>query len=263
MSRRRLERAVRRAGIAPVHGPGAVVGAGDLEGLPGPARRFLAFAGVPGAPRDVRLAARLPGRFRQAPDAPWQPITLLQYNTAPPAPARVFVMRLRIRGLPVHGRDVYAHGEGSMVIRPLDLVTVQDARGPEFDMGELVTWLNDAVMLAPSMLLAPGVSWSPRDDASFDVTIEDGANRVSATVTVDAGGAPVDFRTEDRWYAEPGGTPARTPWRTPVEGWRRVGDRMLPTRGRAVWERPGGDYCYAELSFADGVVRHGGGPEAL
>jgi hypothetical protein len=35
----------------------------------------------------------------------------------------------------------------------LGLVTVADGEGREFDLGELVTYVNDAAMLAPSMLL--------------------------------------------------------------------------------------------------------------
>lgn len=51
-------------------------------------------------------------------------------------------------------------GAGRLLIRPLDLVTVRDLHGPEMDLGELVNWLNDAALLAPSMLLVPAVSWS-------------------------------------------------------------------------------------------------------
>ena len=37
----------------------------------------------------------------------------------------------------------------------LGLVTVADGAGPEFDIGELSTWLDDAVLLTPGMLLHP------------------------------------------------------------------------------------------------------------
>ncbi len=33
-------------------------------------------------------------------------------------------------------------------IRLLDLITVEDATGAEYDIGELVTYLNDAVLIA-------------------------------------------------------------------------------------------------------------------
>lgn len=36
----------------------------------------------------------------------------------------------------------------------LNVVAVPDGHGPKFDIGELATWLNDAVLVAPSMLLS-------------------------------------------------------------------------------------------------------------
>ena len=60
-----------------------------------------------------------------------------------------------------------------MLIKLLDLITVEDATGEEYDIGELVTYLNDAVLIAPSMLLAPDVSWAPVDASSFDVSLVD------------------------------------------------------------------------------------------
>jgi hypothetical protein len=50
---------------------------------------------------------------------------------------------------------------------------VNNGRGPEFDIGELVTYLNDLALLAPSMLLAPAVSWGPVDPRSFDLSLTD------------------------------------------------------------------------------------------
>ena len=40
-------------------------------------------------------------------------------------------------------------------------------------MSELVTYLNDAVLLAPSMLLALPVTWTAVNDSSFDLTLSD------------------------------------------------------------------------------------------
>ncbi len=76
-------------------------------------------------------------------------------------------------GLPVLGRDTYADGRGRMLIRLLDLITVGDGTGEAFDIGELVTYLNDGIMMAPSMLLVPEVRWSEVDAGSFDVALTD------------------------------------------------------------------------------------------
>jgi hypothetical protein len=164
-------------------------------------------------------------------------------------------MVLPLYGIPVLARDTYAAGKGRMLIRPLDLVTVQDGRGMEFDVGELVTWLNDAVLLAPSMLLGPHVAWAAVDDGAFDLTVTDRGNVATGRVLVDGQGAVTDFRTTDRWWAKPGGKALeRMPWSTPVSGWTRMDGRMRPAEGTARWLLPDGELPYASFRFAPGEI---------
>src|SRR5262249_43795824 len=167
--------------------------------------RYLNFMGVVGRPPGSSLLAHVTGRFRLRPQLPWMRCEAWQYNSAPTV-ARLFHMRITAAGvLPMTGRDVYVHGRGRMDGKLAGLVTVADASGPENDVSELVTYLNDAVMFAPSMLLALPVSWAPAGDASFDLSLEDRGHRVTARVFTDERGAPVDFSTDDRWCDLPGG----------------------------------------------------------
>lgn len=153
--------------------------------------------------------------------------------------------------MPVLGRDTYVDGRGRMLIRILDLVTVGDGTGEAYDIGELVTYLNDGIMLAPTMLLGPNVRWSEVDDASFDVALTDHGRTVQARVFVDAEGAPRNFETTDRFYSDPkdAAKVTRCRWTTPMEGFQAVGDRRLPTRGMAVWHPPAGELAYADFGF--------------
>jgi hypothetical protein len=57
------------------------------------------------------------------------------------------------------GVDLYQAGPGRMRGKLLGMITVADGSGQEFDLGELTTYLNDALMRAPSMLLTPAVTW--------------------------------------------------------------------------------------------------------
>ena len=151
--------------------------------------------------------------------------------------------------VPVLGRDTYLRGRGRMLVRPLDLFTAVDAQGPEFDVGELVTYLNDALLLAPTMVLGPETRWSTVDDGSFDVTLTNRATTVTGRVFVDRSGAVTDFSTTDRYYAPGDAAPVRTRWTTPIEGWQRVAGRTVPTRGRAVWQFDSGPLPYIEFAF--------------
>ena len=201
------------------------------------------------ARRDRSFRARFHGWFRMKPGQAWMPYESRQYDAMDPV-TRVVDMRIDAAGvLPMFGTDTYLAGKGLMRGKVLGLFTVVDGEGPEFDLGELVTYLNDAAMLAPSMLLAPNVQWLPNDPGSFDVTITDRGNTVTARLSVDSTGRLIDFRTDDRWYS---GTtsPRRTTWSTPIDGWATLaGGRPVPTGGSAIWHLPDGEFSYVRGSF--------------
>jgi len=252
--RSKFMRELAALGLPPNPGPNtnlAPVTEADLVPLPESARRYLRFMGVVGRPRDWSFRVGFTGRFRRARDEAWMRCEAWQYNTRL-ALARIFYIQLRLFGvLPVLGRDTYADGRGRMLIRVLDLVTVGDGTGEAYDIGELVTYLNDGILLAPTMLLVPEVRWSEVDASSFDVELADHGRTVKARVSLDERGAPVNFETTDRFYADPKDATqvTRCRWTTPIESWQDVADRRLPTRAQAVWHPPEGELAYADFVF--------------
>jgi hypothetical protein len=252
--RRAFTVGVRAAGL-PEPGTGsAPVTEADLTHLPWAAQRYLRFMGVLGRPRDTSFSLRLTGRFRLRPGQRWMPMRAWQYNAAP-QPARLMLMRVRVAGvLPMVGWDTYLNGRGRMRGKLLGLVPVADGSGAEFDLGELVTWLNDSIMFAPSMLLGPHVTFAAAgSDDEFDIAVTDRGRIVRARVYLDAEGAPRDFSTEDRWAAL-GNSLVRARWTTPFRGWRSVDGRRVLAGGAAIWHLPEGEYRYAEIDNTDSVA---------
>lgn len=228
----------------------------DLQPLPGAVQRYLRFMRVVGRPRDWSFRLRFTGRFRRSRDEAWMTCEAWQYNSRL-AVARIFYIQLRFFGfVPVLGRDTYVDGHGRMLIRMLDLFTVGDGTGEAYDIGELVTYLNDGILIAPAMLLVPEVRWSEVDARSFDVSLTDHGRTVKARVFVDERGAPVDFETTDRFYADSNdaSTVTRCRWTTPLDGCQQVGERLLPTRGQAIWHPPDGELAYADFTLDPATV---------
>lgn len=232
----------------PVHaGSTAVVTEAQLESLPAPVRRYMRFMGVVGRPRDWSLRARFTARFRLD-RGRWLKCEVLQYDTRLQV-SRAFYMQLSLKGLlPVTVRDTYVEGRGTMQAKAFDAFTVVEGKGPEIDVGELVTYLNDAILMAPSLLLGPEVTWREVDANCFDVTLHDRTLSVSARVWLDEQGAPRDFSTTDRFFQMPNGKSVRTEWRTPVTGFQAFDGRKLPRHAQAVWQLPDGPFAYADFS---------------
>lgn len=254
--RRAFERDVRSAGLPTGRGPGPIVTDEEVRDLPSSVQRYLRAMDVVGRPAVRSFTVDFRGRFRLRPDGPWMPAIARQRNTVDPI-ARVFTMVLRFAGVvPMVGHDTYLSGRGRMVGRLAGTVKVADGAGDEFDLGELSTWLNDAVLLAPSMLLGADTTWDAPDGETILVGVRDHGREVSATVRLDASGRPVDYRTTDRWADLPAGL-VRAEWCTPVPGWTVGPDTPpVPLPGGATWMLDDGPFTYVEGGFVAGTLRH-------
>ena len=187
------------------------------------------------------------------------PAEVWQYNSSAQV-ARIFHMRIDFASVvPMVGRDTYVGGKGIMHGKLLGLFTVAHAQGPETDMSELVTYLNDAVLMAPSMLLGPNIRFAAVDDESFDLTLVDAGQSVTARVFLNDDGRPVNFSTTDRYADLPGGL-VRAQWTTPIDGWQPDGDRFILTGGSAIWNLPEGPLSYMQFRLSPGDVRHNVAP---
>ena len=252
---RRLSAEVRAAGLVAGGTDSPPVTEEDLAGLPAAAQRYLRAMGVVNRPRDWSFMAHITGRFRLRGQGSWLPAEIWQYNSAVEV-ARIFHMRMDFAGvIPMVGRDIYSHGKGVMHGKLLNLVTVAHSEGPETDLSELVTYLNDAVLMAPSMLLRPNASFAPVDEAAFDVSLVDAGRTVTARVFLDDDGHPTDFSTTDRYADLPGGL-VRAEWTTPINGWQADGDRLIPVHGSAVWHLPDGPLKYMDIRLSPDGVRY-------
>ncbi len=245
---RRFNEAVATAELSSEPGDEGAVTANEIAHLPSVVRRYLHFMGVVGQPRAWSFRVRFRGKFWLRRGLGWMPAEAWQYNSAVQI-GRVFVMRIRFAGvIPMYGRDTYLAGHGQMTGKLFGRFTVVEGHGPQFDIGELTTYLNDAIMLAPSMLLTPSTTWTEVDGHSFDVTFVDAGLSVTARVYIDDAGAPFDFSTTDRFAALPSGL-VRAEWRTPVHNWRSIDGRVVPDQVSALWHLPEGDLPYIKGGF--------------
>jgi hypothetical protein len=246
----RLWKEVESARIVAARPPAELITEADLAPLPPAARDLMAFFHIKaGAPKTWSMQVGWRGHFRLGPERPWMEVEAVQYNTRQPV-SRVFRMRARMKGFPVLARDNYIAGRGRMQAKIARLVTVASGKGPEFDQGELVTWVNDGVFFSPCMLLTPTTVWSHVDERTFDLKFSDCGIEVSARVFVAEEGAPINFETTDRFVEDPYDPKhplVRARWTTPVDRWWRTEGHPLFKSGRAVWHLAGGEFAYAEL----------------
>lgn len=214
-----------------------------VAALPPPVQRFMRSAGVIGKPVPSVVRLSQVGRMRSAPTASWMSFEAEQVYTVDP-PGFVWRAYFVSRSLPVvFGRDLYAGGDASILMKALGVVPVADVGGGgELGMAGLMRYLNE-MMWFPAAYVGSNVSWRAIDDSSAEVSITDSGLTATATLYFDGAGRIVNFRAE-RYNTD---TRSIETWDTPISGYSEFNGLVLPTRGQAVWNLDGGDFSYIEL----------------
>jgi len=219
----------------------------DLTGLPAPVRRYVQRSGAIGKPRPQNMRFAFDADMYRGPGQAPMHATSIQY-TFFDRPARIFLMKARMFGLPVRALHVYRQEQATFTVRVASLVDMVDLRGAEISAAETVTVLNDLCLMAPGALADPRLAWSPIDDRTAAVTFTNGPHRVAATVAFNDRDELVDFWSDDRPESSSGRfVPSR--WSTPVDEYRDVGGFHLVHRGRAVYARPDGPFTYGSFTL--------------
>jgi len=214
--------------------PDGCVSDADLAHLPPPVARYLRRAEVVGRARVHNFVVEMDATLNRGPDEPALETPVLQTSFVDD-PVRLFLLRTRMKGLPVSGLHAYTEEGARMRIRLLGVWNIVDESGSAFTRAETVTLLNDFCVFAPATLIDARFSWTAIDDASALVTFTNGGHRVSATLFFDTHGDLVDFASDDRHVLPTDGDR----WTTPLRGHRDFGGARLPSEGDAIWHYRG------------------------
>jgi hypothetical protein len=130
----------------------------DLVGLPEPVQRWLRWSNVVGTAYPVTVRLRQEGEFRMGQDRGWMPFTAEEYYTTDP-PGYVWKVAFRMAPLvTVRGRDRYADGQASILMRLLSLIPVANDHSPGLNQGAMLRFLNET-MWFPAGVLSPYITW--------------------------------------------------------------------------------------------------------
>jgi len=219
-----------------------------VRNLPPPVQRYMTYSGVLGKaiPHTVRL--KQVGMIRQGEKSPWMKLEAVEhYSTTPPG----FVWKVLMpnRRFPLAlGRDAYSDGRGSMLIKMLSLFPLAKATGSAIDQGAMMRYLNEMAWF-PAAFLGENITWKAIDDSSAEVTLVDGGRNVSAAMSFDPDGRPLNFVA--RRYRMVGKRYDLETWSTPFTGYGQFEGLKLPIRGQGVWNLKEGDLVYVELEVTE------------
>jgi Family of unknown function (DUF6544) len=234
-----------RAGASP--GRAGVVTEDMLADLPEPVRRYLRYARVVGKPFHGTIRLRQRGRMRPGPGQPWVPLDAEEHYSVRPT-GFAWVGTARLGPFPVaRARDMYADGEGRMLVKVASLWPVVNASGEQMGQAEMMRYLNEMIWF-PAAFLDANISFEAVDDSSARVSLTDHGRTVTATMFFDQQGRPTDFVAQ-RYRAADSSDPDT--WSTPFTGYGEFEGLRLPSYGKAICKLPGGDLEYIDVTVTE------------
>jgi hypothetical protein len=222
----------------------------DIAHLPSLVQKYIQRSGAIGKPRIMSVHTVFAATLYSARGKPGMADPAHQIDIVDPL-RRLFFMQTHINGLPVAVLHDYNGDKATMQVRVARLFDVVNLSGSELSKGETVTVLNDLAVYAPSALARPQFTWKEIDDTQADVSFQNGAYTVSATLTFNRAGDLIDFMSKDRGELQSDGTLKIFPWSTPLSHYQEFDGRRAPTKGKAVYHREDGPFTYGKFSVTD------------
>lgn len=219
-----------------------------LAGLPNPVQQWLIRSGVVGREKIHTVRLRQHGQMRTKPDGSWMPTEAEQYFTVD-EPGFVWKADVSMWSfLPLAGRDRYANGKGTMLIKALAIVPIVDASDAYTNQGTLLRYLGELCWF-PSAALSPYLTWKPIDETHAEATMTYKGVSASAVYTFDGQNRLAGI-TAKRYKGDGKASTLET-WYIPLHDWKRINGITIPVRGDVIWKLRTGDFDYYQWEIAE------------
>ena len=210
-----------------------------LPTLPAPVVRYFEFALTEGQPLIRTATLRQTGILRAAADAPWSPLSAVEYFSVQP---HGFVWDARCRMAPllsVRIRDSYISGAGASEARFAGVIRLGHKRDtPEVASASLVRYLAEAAWVPTTLLPREGLTWTEVDHTTARATLTDLETTVSIDVQFGEHGGIERISTMR--YREINGDLVLTPWIGYFREYAELAGMMIPMAAEVQWDLPEG-----------------------
>jgi hypothetical protein len=205
--------------------------------LPKPVQKYLKFAIPEGTPDIDKIHIRHHGRFKIAPDKKWIPIAGDQYFiTKNPG----FIWRGKTTWFTAVDR--YFPAAGKLTVKLFSLIPIVNATGTHIDEGELQRWVSEHFWFPTNLLNRAYFQWHPIDHHSCKLVFTYQKHVIPFIFHFYKDGAIKCI--ECKRYKD---KKTHLKWSGMASDYKRINHLMVPTRVRATWHLPEGDYTYADF----------------
>jgi len=226
----------------------------DISNLPTPVQRYFRYCGYIG--KEKMSNAKFVWNdvnFKLSLDKPWTKMEVYQYNFAS-EPGRITYMSIKTYGvITMEAKEEYLNGQGSMLGKLLKFFTLFDyKKGLETNASQALNYLSESLFV-PTCALQPNIIWQAIDQNHAKAIHEYMGVEVKGIFTFNDEGEYTKFETDDRYMDTSGSKPK---WTAEVNNYVEKGGIKIPSKLKAIWNLPTGEYEYFNGTLSEIVYNN-------
>ena len=209
----------------------------EIETLPEPVQRYFKFVMKDGQPFISYARLKHDGKFKTGLKNPWVNITGEEYF-ATQRPGFIWKGTTSF----FVARDMFIRNKGHLVVSLLSFYKIVDAKGDQYNQGELLRWLGESVWFPTNFLPTEYLNWEAIDANSAKLNFTYHDIKLYFWVTFNTLGEITQMETKRFMNKE-----SLETWIIDVSNYKKMNEIMIPTTAEVMWRLKDGDHCYAKF----------------
>lgn len=141
---------------------------------------------------------------------------------------------------------MYIADKGRLVVSLLSLYNVVDAKGEQYNKGELLRWLGESVLYPTNLLPGKRLQWFAIDSQSAKLTFS--YNQLSLFFIITFNKAGEITQMETKRYMD--NTKLET-WVITCADYKEMNNVLIPSSFEVLWRLAQGDFSYAKFAITE------------
>lgn len=213
----------------------------QLVGLPEPVQRYFKHILKDGQPYISYARIKHDGQFKMGLDKDWIKIKGEQYATTE-KPGFIWKGTTSM----FVARDMYISNRGRLIASLFSLYNVVDAKGKNYNQGELLRWLGESVLYPTNFLPSEKLKWFPINFQTAKLTFNHKGLSLYFICSFNKKGEMTEMESM-RYMDED----SLETWVIKSSEYKNMNDIIVPTSFDVLWRLCKGDFSYAKFHITE------------
>jgi hypothetical protein len=211
----------------------------QLNNLPEPVQRYFNYILKDGQPYISYARIKHDGQFKTGLNKDWVNIKGEQYATTE-KPGFIWKGTTNM----FVARDMYISDKGQLIATLFSFYNVVDAKGEQYNQGELLRWLGESILYPTNFLPSERLQWIPIDSTAAKLIFNYKELSLFFKIKFNKIGEITEMETKrymDEIHLET--------WVIKVTNYREWNQVIVPTSFDVLWRLAKGDFSYAKFNI--------------